>query len=113
MGRSGCLAWKFAMDEALRRACSARRRSASLPSHSVCTMTLQRSPSMRAHLAAVRQLPLFAFFEYGVTMQTTGLASEPIGRLYEADELAAALRDARQRTLALYGHLDLESVQFP
>ena len=46
-------------------------------------------------------------------MQTTGLASEPIGRLYEADELAAALRDARQRTLALYGHLDLESVQFP
>ena len=46
-------------------------------------------------------------------MHTTGLASEPIGRLYEADELAAALRDARQRTLALYGHLDLESVQFP
>ena len=46
-------------------------------------------------------------------MHTTGLASEPIGRLYEADELAAALRDARQRTLALYGHLDLESVRFP
>ena len=46
-------------------------------------------------------------------MQTTGLASEPIGRLYEAEELAAALRDARQRTLALYGHLDLESRRFP
>ena len=61
----------------------------------------------------MRQLPLFAFFEYGVTMQTTGLAGEPIGRLYEVDELAAALRDARQRTLALYGHLDLESQRFP
>ena len=46
-------------------------------------------------------------------MHTTGLASEPIGRLYEADELAAALRDARQRTLALYGHLDLEAQRFP
>ena len=46
-------------------------------------------------------------------MQTTGLASEPIGRLYEGGELAAALRDARARTLALYGHLDLESVRFP
>jgi iron(II)-dependent oxidoreductase len=68
---------------------------------------------MRAHLAAVRQLPLFAFFAYGVTMHTTGLASEPIGRLYEADELAAALRDARARTLALYGHLDLETLRFP
>jgi iron(II)-dependent oxidoreductase len=76
-------------------------------------MTLQRLPSMRAHRAAVRQLPLFAFFEYGVTMQTTGLASEPIGRLYEAQDLAAALHDARQRTLALYGHLDLESQRFP
>jgi len=61
----------------------------------------------------VRQLPLFAFFQYGVTMHTTGLASEPIGRLYEGGELAAALRDARARTLAIYGHLDLESVRFP
>src|ERR1044072_6469289 len=101
MGRSGCRAWKFATEAALRRACSAMSTSASLPLHSVCTMTLQRSPSMRAHLAAVRQLPLFAFFQYGVTMHITGLASEPIWRLYEGGELAAALRDARARTLAL------------
>ena len=46
-------------------------------------------------------------------MHTTGLASEPIGRLYEGGELAAALRDARARTLAIYGRLDLESVRFP
>src|SRR5436853_483633 len=113
MGRSGCAALKLAMEAALRRAWSAIRTSASLPFHSVCTMTLQRSPSMRAHLAAVRQLPLFAFFAYGVTMHTTGLASEPIGGLYEGEELAAALRDARDRTLAMYAHLDLEAQRFP
>lgn len=45
-------------------------------------------------------------------MHTTGLA-EPIGRLYEGEALAHALRDARARTLALYGHLDLARVQFP
>src|SRR5205085_11891122 len=113
MARSACRALKLATDAALRRACKAMRMSACVPFHSVCTMTLKRSASMRAHLAAVRQLPLFASFEYGVTMQTTGLASEPIGRLYEGGDLAAALREARARTLALYGHLDLESVRFP
>ncbi len=46
-------------------------------------------------------------------MQTTGLASEPIGRLYEGDRLAAALRDARRRTLALYSHLDLGRLEVP
>jgi gamma-glutamyl hercynylcysteine S-oxide synthase len=45
-------------------------------------------------------------------MHTTGLA-ETIGRLYEGDRLARALRDARARTLALYGHLDLASLRVP
>lgn len=45
-------------------------------------------------------------------MHTTGLA-ETIGRLYEGDRLAHALRDARSRTLALYGHLDLASLRVP
>ena len=46
-------------------------------------------------------------------MHTTGLAREPIGRLYEGDRLAAALRDARSRTLATYSHLDLEALEVP
>jgi gamma-glutamyl hercynylcysteine S-oxide synthase len=54
----------------------------------------------------VRQLPLFALFVPGVTMQTTGLASEDIGGLYEGERLAHALADARRRTLAIYAHLD-------
>jgi len=45
-------------------------------------------------------------------MHTKGLA-EPIGRLYERGELARALQEARARTLAVYSHLDLESVRFP
>ena len=45
-------------------------------------------------------------------MHTTGLA-EPIGRLYEGEALADALRDARARTLALYGHLDLAALTVP
>jgi iron(II)-dependent oxidoreductase len=46
-------------------------------------------------------------------MQTTGLASETMGGLYEGDRLAEALRDARRRTLAIYGHLDLASLRVP
>ena len=46
-------------------------------------------------------------------MQTTGLAGATIGRLYEGDRLAGALRDARARTLAAYAHLDLESLAVP
>jgi gamma-glutamyl hercynylcysteine S-oxide synthase len=46
-------------------------------------------------------------------MQTTGLAAERMSGLYEGDGLAAALRDARRRTLGIYAHLDLESVAFP
>ena len=46
-------------------------------------------------------------------MQTTGLTAGPIGRLYEGDALADALREARARTLATYGHLDLESLAVP
>jgi iron(II)-dependent oxidoreductase len=75
-------------------------------------MTLQRSRSIAAQRAAVRQLPLFAVRVPGVTMHTTGLAKEPIGRLYEGD-LAAALRDARERTLAIYAHLDLDRIAAP
>ena len=75
-------------------------------------MTLQRSRNIPAHRAAVRQLPLFASFDPGVTMHTTGLAGRPIARLYEGG-LGAALRDARARTLSLYGHLDLESLAVP
>ena len=46
-------------------------------------------------------------------MHTTGLAREPIGRLYERDTLAAALREAREHTLAIYAHLDLASLAVP
>jgi len=42
-------------------------------------------------------------------MQTTGLASEAIGGLYEGGRLAHALADARRRTLAIYAHLDPEA----
>jgi gamma-glutamyl hercynylcysteine S-oxide synthase len=76
-------------------------------------MTRWRSRNIAAHRAAVRQLPLFALRVPGVTMHTTGLTDETIGRLYEGDALATALRDARRRTLALYGHLDLASMRVP
>jgi len=75
-------------------------------------MILHRPRNMSAHRAAVRQLPLFAVRVPGVTMHTTGLA-EPIGRLYEGERLAPALREARARTLALYGHLDLATLRVP
>ncbi|MGZ5042180.1 MAG: selenoneine synthase SenA [Usitatibacter sp.] len=45
-------------------------------------------------------------------MHTTGLA-EPIDGLYEAERLAAGLREARARTLAIYGHLDLAALEVP
>ena len=61
----------------------------------------------------MRQLPLFAVLVPGVTMHNTGLAREPIGRLYEGGRLADALRDARARTLAIYAHLDLGALQVP
>lgn len=68
---------------------------------------------MSAQRAAVRQLPLFAFRLPGVTMQTTGLARETMGGLYEGGRLGEALGDARRRTLAIYAHLDLESLRVP
>ena len=46
-------------------------------------------------------------------MQTTGMALEPITGLYEGDRLCAALDEARERTLAIYSHLDLASLQVP
>ncbi|MEO7742050.1 MAG: selenoneine synthase SenA [Usitatibacter sp.] len=46
-------------------------------------------------------------------MQTTGLAEETIGPLYEGERLAQALRDARDRTLHVYAHLDLEALTVP
>src|SRR5258708_1330317 len=51
-------------------------------------------------------------------MHTTGLA-EPIGSLYEVDRLdeggrlAQALRESRARTLGIYGHLDLGTLEVP
>jgi iron(II)-dependent oxidoreductase len=68
---------------------------------------------MAAQRTAVRQLPLFALLVPGVTMHTTGLASEAIGGLYEGGDLASALADARARTLGMYAHLDLAAVEFP
>lgn len=61
----------------------------------------------------MRQLPLFALLVPGVTMQTTGLASEAIGGLYEREALGAALLDARRRTLGIYAHLDLARLEVP
>ena len=46
-------------------------------------------------------------------MQTTGLAEATIGRLYEGERLAQALREARERTLHVYAHLDLEKLAVP
>jgi iron(II)-dependent oxidoreductase len=46
-------------------------------------------------------------------MQTTGLAGDVIRGLYEGDRLAPALRDARERTLSIYAHLDLEWLEVP
>src|SRR6202162_6093869 len=46
-------------------------------------------------------------------MHTTGLAAEPMGRLYEGDGLARQLGDARRRTLAIYAHLALAALEVP
>lgn len=56
-------------------------------------------------------MPLFAPLVPGVTMQTTGLAAETIRGLYEGERLDHALVDARTRTLAIYGHLDLDALK--
>ncbi|MFZ3323248.1 MAG: selenoneine synthase SenA [Usitatibacter sp.] len=44
-------------------------------------------------------------------MQTTGLAGETIRGLYEGEGLDHCLVDARSRTLAIYGHLDLDALK--
>jgi iron(II)-dependent oxidoreductase len=46
-------------------------------------------------------------------MHTTGLPAETMTGLYEGEGLAAALRDARAHTLAIYSHLDLASLAVP
>lgn len=46
-------------------------------------------------------------------MQTNGLPWETMNRLYERDLLAVSLREARERTLALYGHLDFAALAVP
>ena len=46
-------------------------------------------------------------------MHTTGLAAETIRGLYEGERLDHALTDARTRTLAIYGHLDLDALHVP
>src|SRR6266850_831987 len=110
MGRPGARSRNCSMEAALRLACKAISASAAAPSHCVCTMIRKRSRSISAHRAAVRQLPLFAFLVPGVTMHTTGFAADTMGRLYEGERLDAALREARARTLAIYSHLDLASL---
>lgn len=45
-------------------------------------------------------------------MHNTGLAAG-MGRLYEGGDLAAALAEARSRTLATYAHLDLVALDVP
>jgi EgtB-related family protein len=45
-------------------------------------------------------------------MHNTGLAAG-MGRLYEGGDLAAALAQARARTLAIYSHLDLGALEVP
>jgi EgtB-related family protein len=44
-------------------------------------------------------------------MKTTALAAETIRGLYEGERLDHALVDARERTLAIYGHLDLDGLK--
>ena len=44
-------------------------------------------------------------------MMTTALAAETIRGLYEGERLEQALVDARARTLAIYGHLDLDDLR--
>lgn len=46
-------------------------------------------------------------------MQTLGLDDAGIAGLYERGDLAAALREARARTLQIYAGLDLDAVRFP
>ncbi|HZZ93172.1 MAG TPA: selenoneine synthase SenA [Usitatibacter sp.] len=46
-------------------------------------------------------------------MQTTSRAAEAMGGLYGDGGLEAALADARRRTLQLYAHLDLASLEVP
>jgi iron(II)-dependent oxidoreductase len=46
-------------------------------------------------------------------MQTRSFAGEAMARLYEGDRLAQALAEARTRTLAIYAHLDLASLEVP
>ena len=43
-------------------------------------------------------------------MHNTGFAADTMKGLYEGDRLGAALADSRSRTLAMYGHLDLGSL---
>jgi ergothioneine biosynthesis protein EgtB len=46
-------------------------------------------------------------------MQTIGLARDRMSELYEVEDLASALHDARRRTLAIYAHLDLAQLRVP
>jgi iron(II)-dependent oxidoreductase len=62
------------------------------------------------HRHAVRQLPLFAWGVPGVTMM---IRPSTMSELYEADQLAGALGDARRRTLSYYAHLDLAALRVP
>ena len=76
-------------------------------------MTLHHPSSRDFHRTAVRQLPLLAAGVPGVTMQTTNFERARISGLYEPKAIAAALREARERTLRCYSGFDLDATVFP
>ncbi len=87
--------------------------SALSPDHSVCTIGLATPARNPAQRRAVRQLPLLASRVPGVTMNATGFAREDLSMLNGIDELAEALRESREYTLSMYGHLEGDQWQVP
>jgi len=76
-------------------------------------MTRQAGAARRAQRAAVRQLPLLACARCGVTRRSVGAGTVRNGSGARGQALAAALRDARERTLRLYAHLTPGQRRFP
>ncbi len=93
------------MEAALRLACRAIATSAGSPFHALCTIGFATPARKSAQRRAVRQLPLLASRVPGVTMNATGLARDELPMLNEIDALADALRESREYTLSMYGHL--------
>src|SRR5512139_3794206 len=76
------------------------------PFHSLCTIGFAIPARNCAQRRAVRQLPLLAARVPGVTMNATGQVREDLPMLNGIDELARALRESREYTLSIYGHLE-------